>query len=134
MSKLPLHTYQAFEDLRLDEFDKLSFSVYILDRSWNYIFVNQFVTSNLGSDTGKLEGLNLWERFPQLKADPVFAMLKRNSENELETDIITVSPLTGQRLNIVGKPMRDCFLFYATVLPNKDDLLRELRDVLKKRD
>jgi len=132
MNKLPLQGYHSFRDLPLDEFNEMNFSIYILDRSWRYLFVNRFVRANLGMDGEHFEGLNMWERFPQLFQDPVFSMFKRNSENHLETNIITVSPITAQRLNIVGKPLSDCYLFYTTILPNKDDLMRELRDVLKK--
>jgi len=133
MNKLPISDYKSFGDLPLDQFDQRKFSVYVLDKKWNYVFVNSFVHSNLRLEEEKLEGKNMWERFPEMYHDPVFAMLKRNSENNMETNIETVSPLTGQRINIIGKPLNDCYLFYTTILPNKEDLLRELRDVLKRK-
>jgi hypothetical protein len=125
--------YKQFSDLPLQQFDHFSFSVYVLDRNWNYLYVNEFVKKNLGSKGQSLVGQNMWASFPELTVDPTFMVLKANTEKGVDTQVLTTSPLTSQRLSITGRVLSDCSLFTSTVLPKKEELLHELRNVLEKK-
>lgn len=131
MNKFNFSNYSSFSDLPLKDFDTLKFSVYVLDFNWNYLFINDFVKRNLGSKADNLVGKNMWQEFEELAIDPAFAMMKKNAEKGLKINIVTTSPINSQRLNIIGHKLEDCWLFSASILPDKDELLDELRSVLK---
>src|SRR4051812_36828343 len=111
-----LHNIKQYKDIPVDKLKKLSFSVYIIDKNWNYLFVNDFVPLNLGLNEN-LEGKNMWQRFPALLADEAFIKLKLNSEAGISSKITLTSPLTSQRINIVSYILDDCFVFYSVILP-----------------
>jgi hypothetical protein len=134
MHKFPIANYKRFSQLPLNEFDRLNFSVYILDFKWNYRFVNTFAASNLGVLAADLIGQNMWERFPKLAADPSFVTLRKNLEDNIATNFRTVSPLTSLRLNISGIRLEDCYYCTSSVLPNREDLLDDLRKQIKFRN
>jgi len=131
MNKFDLSKYTQFSELPLDEFDFFKFSVYVIDFNWNYLFVNDFVRKNLGDKANNLTGKNMWQEFKELATDPSFILLKKNSEKGLNTNVITKSPINSQRLNIVGYPLKDCYFFFSSILPDKDVLIDELRKELK---
>ena len=132
MNRLEFSAGSAFADLPLEHFNSLKFSVYILDYEWNYLFVNDFVKQNLDKTSEEFIGKNMWDLFAELSADPSFMQLKNNTEKGLVSNFITISPLTSQRLNIMGYPLVDCFFFTSSILPKKEDLINELREALLK--
>lgn len=132
MHKFPIRKYSWFGDLPLDELNNLKFSVYIIDFDWNYLFVNEFVKKNLGARGMDLVGKNMWREFKELVDDPTFSLLKRNMEKRVLTNVVTTSPINGQRLNIIGYALEDCYYFTSSILPDKGDLLNELRGELAK--
>ena len=87
MHKFPIADYKKFSELPFDQFNKLKFSIYIIDFNWNYLFVNEFVERNLGAKGSNLIGKNMWEEFKELATDPSFILLKKNSEKRLTTNI-----------------------------------------------
>ena len=132
MNKLLFSGETFFADLPLDHFDTLRFSVYVLDPSWNYLFVNEFVQESLKQPREFFIGKNIWNLFPELSNDPSFGQLKINSEKGLMTNFITISPLTSQRISVTGQPLADCYFFTSSILPKKEDLIDELREILPK--
>lgn len=123
---------KAYADLSLGHLNSLHISVYVLTKDWNYIFVNDAVSKNIGQKPSEFIGRNLWTKFPELAMDAAFTQLKTNSEKGINTNIITTSPITGKRLNIKGFVLDDCYLFTSTMLPLKDELLNELRAAIGK--
>lgn len=132
MNKLDFSGTTTFEELPLAHFDEMKFSVYVLNPEWKYLFVNKFVKENLGSRSYDILGKNMWATFPELAADPSFIQLKTNMEKGLISSFITISPLTSQRLNITGHPLKDCYFFTSSILPKKEDLINELRQSLRR--
>ncbi|HEY0770870.1 MAG TPA: hypothetical protein VGD31_11095 [Sphingobacteriaceae bacterium] len=126
-----LTRFFRFSELPFDTFESLDWSIYVLDFNWNYLFVNQFVYKNLKA-TESLIGKNMWETFPLLVIDPDFRLMKKNMEMNKATNIITISPLTGQRLSIIGYALEDCYFFSASIMLNKEDLISDLRKYLDK--
>lgn len=133
MHKFPITEYKKFSELPFERFNTLKFSIYILDFNWNYLFVNDFVKKNLGERAVDLVGKNMWEQFKELATDASFNLLKKNTERGIVSNIIVNSPVTGQRLNIAGYPLDDCYYFSSSILPDKDNLIDELRNELEKR-
>src|SRR5689334_13317241 len=133
MHKFPITEYTRFDQLPLDKLNSLNFSVYILDFNWCYLFVNDFVKKNLGQRGEDLIGKNMWQEFPELAADASFSELRKKLDQRIDVNLITVSPVNSQRLNIVGYALDDCFYCTASVLPNKADLMQELRNELNKK-
>jgi hypothetical protein len=133
MHKFPITEYKKFSELPFEKFNTLKFSVYIIDFNWNYLFVNDFVKQNLGDRASNLIGKNMWEEFKVLAADPSFQLLKKNTERGVSSNIIVTSPIDGKRLNITGYSLQDCYYFSSSILPDKDNLIDELRNELGKR-
>ena len=130
MHKFPIADYKKFSQLPFNQFDKLKFSIYIIDFNWTYLFVNDFAKINLGERGNDLVGKGMWTEFKELAADPSFKYLRKNMENGIVSNINVISPINGKRLNISGYPLEDCYYFSASVLPNKGDLIEELRNEL----
>lgn len=133
MHKFPITEYTTFAELPLQHLDELKFSVYVLDFDWNYLFINDFVKKNLGDRGNNLIGENMWVRFPELANDSSFMLLKRNMENGIVSYFQTTSPINAQRLKITGYPLEDCYYFTSSILPNKFELMLELRNELTKK-
>jgi hypothetical protein len=133
MHKFPITEFKKFDELPFEKFNSLKFSVYILDFEWNYRFLNDFAKSYLGERGRDLIGKNMWEQFPELTTHPSFHQMRQNSEKGVTTNMIVVSPVNGLRLNITGYPLEDCYYFSASILPDKNDLIDELRSELGKR-
>lgn len=129
--KFDLTKYTTFAELPLETFNGFNYGVYVLDKNWNYLFVNDFVVSNLGERGHDLMGKNMWSNFKELAANPDFMKMKENSERGDSSNFITVSPLTRQRMNISGQPLKDCYYFSASVLPTKEEIISDLRRQLK---
>lgn len=119
--------YMKYGDLPLDKFRLLTYKVYVLDREWNYLFVNDAVIQGLGERRGSLIGKNMWAIFPELRTDPAFQQMKKDVEVGKQVSFTTTSPLNMKRLSISGWPLQDCYLFTANTLPDKGKLLDELR-------
>ena len=132
MQKLDISREKGLAELDLESFNKLRFGVYVIDFDWNYIFVNDFVRTNLGEQASDLKGKNMWKTFTALAEDFAFVQLKHDAEKGKVVDFITTSPITRQRMNIRGYSIKDCYLFYSSILPNKDELMNELRDSMLK--
>ncbi len=133
MEKLNIPQNARFSELDLEAFRDLKYSVYVIDHNWNYLFVNDYVERNLGDRGKDLVGKNMWQSFVELASDPAFLRMKMEIEKGLPVNFITNSPITSQRLNIVGYPLADCYLFYTSQLPKKEDLMHELRSVMEKK-
>ena len=133
MNKFDVTRYHELSDLDTTAFDNQRYSVYVLDLNWNYIYINNFVEQNLGVTKSELIGKNMWDHFSILGADAYFRELKENSEKGKITNMITTSPLNSQRLHITGYPLKDCYVFFSSVLPKKEDLIDDLRKQLVKK-
>lgn len=133
MDNFKISKNSQFSELDFNGFNRYKFSVYIIDSNWNYLFINAFVQKNLGSRGDNLVGKNMWEEFPELVNDPSFMILKNNTDKGVETNLVTTSPINSQKLNILGFPLKDCTLFFSIILPNKQDLIHELRDQLSRK-
>lgn len=130
MHKFPITNYKKFSELPLDQFQKVKFSVYITDFNWNYLFVNEHVKITLGERANNLTGKNMWTEFVELATDPNFIQLRKNTEQGIVSNMVATSPINGKRLNITGYPLEDCYYFSASILPDKNDLIHELRNEL----
>ena len=93
MNHLDISKYSYFSELPLEQFNNYKISVYVIDKNWNYLFVNDFVKKNLGKKGEDLIAKNMWEEFKELSTNPSFLSLKKNSENGLPTNIFTTSVL-----------------------------------------
>ena len=133
MHKFPITEYKRFSELPLDKFNTLKFSVYIMDFDWNYLFVNEFAKSLLGKRGEELVGKNMWEVFDELQHDPSFKEMRIKMEKRVTTNIIVVSPIHGRRQNITGYALEDCLYFSSSILPDKENLIEELRQQLLKK-
>lgn len=124
--------YRRYADLPLDTFQRTKYKVYILDLNWNYLFVNGSVVMDLSSVAANLIGLNMWSAFPELQKDPTFQQMKTDIERGVQVSLTTTSPITRKRLRISGWPLEDCYLFTVNTLPDKAELINELRGILNK--
>jgi hypothetical protein len=133
MHKFPINEYRKFSELPLDKFNSFKFSVYVLDFDWNYIFVNSFVETNLGERGKNLVGKNMWIEFKELAADPTFMQLKDKMNRRIPCNFETNSPVNGNRLYITGYPLDDCLYCTSSILPDRQELMNDLRNQLSRR-
>jgi hypothetical protein len=133
MHKFPITDYKRFSELPFEKFNSLNFSIYIIDFEWNYLFVNEFAKKSLQERGKDLVGKNMWVEFPELAADGSFLQLRKNMEKRITTNFVTISPINSKRLNVAGYALEDCFYCSSSILPDKDDLIQELRNELGKK-
>ncbi len=134
MYKFPITNYREFSDLPLDTLDRLRFSVYILDFEWKFLFLNDFARTYLNKDKKDLVGEVIWDAYPTLLNLPAFRQLKKSAENGAVIRVQTLSPLTSKRLSLTNYKLDDCYYLAASILPDKAQLLDELRDELTRRN
>ena len=132
MDKFNLEGRTKYDQLPLQAFELWRASIYVLDKNWNCLFVNTFAKQITRGEERDFIGKNIWVKFPALTADPGFSILKKNMEAGLPTNLTTSSPITGHRINIIGHALSDCYLFFSTIIPNKAELLNELRNEMSK--
>jgi hypothetical protein len=94
------------------------------------LFVNEFAKNLLGKRGEELVGKNMWEVFHELQHDPSFKEMRIKMEKRVTTNIIVVSPIHGRRQNITGYALDDCLYFSSSILPDKENLIEELRQQL----
>ena len=133
MHKFPIYEYKTFAELPLDRFNSFRFSVYLLDFKWNFLFLNSFARATQGERANDLIGKNMWTVFPELATDPAFINMKERIERRITCKFETMSPVTRRRVSITAYPLEDCYYFTSSILPDKDELLNEIRSQLKKK-
>ena len=69
----------------------------------------------------------MWEVYEELQNDPIYMQMKKNAANGRSSDLTTISPVTGQRVNIKDYRLDDCYYYAVSTLPNKEILIDELR-------
>ncbi|MGZ3901209.1 MAG: hypothetical protein ACXVNM_09755 [Bacteroidia bacterium] len=128
MYKLLRSKYTAYSELPLDEFNELNTEIYLFDFRWKCLFINTLAKCKSGTDK---TGNNFMEIFPHLPTDKDFEQLKQNMESGIVTNFVT-SSVANKKVNIVGFPLKDCFYISKSPVPDKDDLISELRGELVK--
>lgn len=129
MYKFPISKYKRFADLPLKELDTQKFAIYIIDFHWNYLFTNAVGCQNLNKKSDDLIGTRA---FAGVEVDPEFSLFLKKVEQGGVSNITTISPLTRKRVSITGYPLEDCSYFAVSVLPDKQDLMNELRGELRR--
>lgn len=125
--------YQCFKDIPLEALDKLSYSVYVVDYSWAYLFINKNARKVFGSLADTLIGRSAIDAFKEPKFDNIFAKLQRGVVERIALNESVHSPLRGQQIKIKGYPLLDCYFFSVTTFPGKVEIVGELRQELKRR-
>ena len=132
MYKFPITSYSRFEQLPLDKLGALKFSVCLLDLDWNFLFIND-ASKKVLPERGDPIGKNIWNLFPELAADPAYKLLKKNIDKGVVPRVETRSLVNAKRISITGYPLEDCFYLAITVIPDRENLLDELRNELVKK-
>lgn len=129
MYKFPISSYKRYAELPLNELDSQRFAIYIIDFNWNYLFVNTFACQTINKSKDDLIGKSL---FAGVELDPEYSLFLKKVEQGLVSNIITISPVTKKRVSVTGYPLEDCYYFAVSMLPDKQDLMNELRSELGK--
>jgi hypothetical protein len=132
MHKFPIYNFKNCAELPYEDLNALKFAVYILDFNWNFLFANSIGCSNLKATLDDLKGENLWKMFGNTNNDPQFKTIITDVESRRASNITTVSAITGRRVNVTGYPLEDCYYFSVSLLPDKEDLINDLRSQLGK--
>ena len=132
MYKFPIASYSRFEQIPLDKLRALKFSVCLLDRDWNFLFVNDAAKKVL-PEREEIIGKNMWKLFPEMAADPAYKLIKKNIDKGVVPRVETRSLVNAKRISITGYPLEDCFYLAITVIPDRENLLDELRNELVKK-
>lgn len=135
MSRIPfsVRNHRYYREIPLDQVDELPHSVYIIDYNWVYLFVNKNCKRAFGSLGENLVGQNALEKFADPKFQAIFDEITYSVKNKLPLDKILFSPLRTSQVRLTGFPLEDCYYFSSIPIPDKDDVLKELRDQLKKK-
>lgn len=129
MYKFPISSYKHYAELPLNELDSQRFAIYIIDFNWNYLFVNAFACQTLNKSKDDLVGKS---PFAGVELDPEYSLFLKKVEQGAVSNIITISPVTRKRVSVTGYPLEDCYYFAVSMLPDKQDLMNELRSELGK--
>jgi hypothetical protein len=133
MHKFETENWKDYAELPLDTFNTMKVLVAVVNKEWNYLFLNDYTREINSHLVNGLLGRNMWASFPELLLDANYIKLKANCEQSLNTNVILTSPVTGQRLNVRCIVLNDCYAFFSTILPDKGELLNELRNEIAKR-
>ena len=129
MYKFPITSYSRFEEIPLDKLRALKFSVCLLDRDWNFLFINDAAKKVL-PEREEIIGKNMWRLFPEIAVDPAFKLIRKNIDKGVVPGVETRSQVNAKRISITGYPLQDCFYLAITVIPDRENLLDELRNEL----
>jgi hypothetical protein len=131
--KFPIYNYKRCSELPYDDFDNFKFAIYIIDLDWNYLFANKFVFELHKLERSKLIGSNIGGSLQdKMQIDSQFKSFIKMVREGNSANITTISTISNKRVNVTGYPLEDCYYFAVTILPDKDDLMNELRTQLKK--
>jgi hypothetical protein len=81
----------------------------------------------------KLIGKSAFDIFSDPKFKPIFDTISVAVEKRICSNETLYSPLRGKQVRIKGYPLDDCYVFYSSILPAKEEVLAELRRELKAR-
>jgi hypothetical protein len=127
MYRLLRTKYTGFAELPFEQFNEVNIEIYITDHNWNFLFVNNYAQKRSGNK--KIVGKNLWQSFEPGEMDANFNILKKNLEQGIVTNFVTPAR-NMKKQNVIGFPLKDCFYISASEVPNKQDLIHELRGEL----
>lgn len=133
MYKFPITRFRRFDEVPKDALNNLRFLVCLFDFEWRFLFLNDFARVYFGYRGEQLHGKVLWEEFNELLNVPAYKQLKLSAEKGVVTRIETLSPVSAKRLSITSYTLDDCYYFAASVLPDKEQLIDELRHELSRR-
>ena len=125
--------YKRYSELPLEVMDTLRYSVYIIDYSWIYLFLNKNCREVLGEEVASWIGKSALDVFKDPKFKTIFDSIAHGVNTKSFCNATVYSPLRGGQVNIKGHPLEDCYFLSALALPSKDDLLDELRQELNRR-
>jgi hypothetical protein len=133
MHKFPIYNYKSYAELPLDEMDKQRFAIYLVSFDWKYLFINSFAFDVHGIQRDEASGAKLWDALAEkMSIDTQFKVFIEKVKSGEAANVTTISAITNKRVSITGYPLADCYYFAVTILPDKDDLISELRRQLKK--
>lgn len=133
MHKFPIFKYKRCSELPYDELDDQNFAIYILDLDWNYYFANKFVFELHKLERSDLIGNNIWRALSEkMDVDSGFKKFIKTVREGNPANTTTISAISNKRVNVTGYPLEDCYYFAVTILPDKEALIDELRNQLKK--
>lgn len=133
MYKFPITRFRRFEEVPKDALNNLRFLVCLYDFEWRCLFLNNFAREYFRPDGDRLLGKVLWKEFNELLNVPAYKQLKLNAEKGVVARIETLSPVTAKRLSITSYTLDDCYYLAASILPDKEQLIDELRHELSRR-
>ncbi|MFD2163130.1 hypothetical protein ACFSJU_12060 [Paradesertivirga mongoliensis] len=132
MQKFPIYNYSRYSDLPLDEFDSKNFAIYVVNKDWTYLFANQYVFDVHNLERNDIIGNNIWETLNEkMQIDSQFRTFIQNVKKGIPSHVVTVSAISNKRVSVVGYALLDAYYFAVTILPDKDELLNELRREIK---
>jgi hypothetical protein len=132
MHRFDTENWKDYSELPLDTFNNMKVLVAVVSKEWNYLFINDYNREINSRIVNGLLGRNMWATFPELLLDTNYIKLKANCEQGINTNVVLTSPVTGQRLNLRCIVLNDCYVFFSTILPDKAELLNELRTEISK--
>lgn len=132
-AKFSIDACKYYREIPLAALNELSFSVYIVDYQWKYLFVNKESKKVFGEFAETLIGKSALDVFSDARFKLIFDKIKRGVEKKMSINETIYSPLRGKQIVIKGYPLEDCYYFATTVLPAKDEVLGELREELNAR-
>ncbi len=104
-----------------------------MDFDLNYLFANTYAFKVHNRERSGLLGENLWESLNQkMLVDTDFKVFIKRVKAGNVANVTTISALSRKRVSVTGYPLEDCYYFAVTILPDKDDLMTELCNQLKK--
>ena len=71
-------------------------------------------------------------RISSNRIEPEFKMFIQKVREGQVANVTTVSAISRKRVSVTGYPLEDCYYFAVSILPDKEDLMRELRSQLNK--
>src|SRR5688572_14706121 len=99
--KFPIQSFDTFKSLPFEEFDKLRYSVFVIDYEWNYLYTNPYVAERLnGISIINRNVRDIWEDHKHLNFQPLYNIVKNPVANHQPLSLKTHSPLRNNIIEI----------------------------------
>lgn len=132
-------TYQKkqIKDNRKNILESISDSIVIVDKNFDYVFVNEAAARLVGRPRSSLKGKNMLEEFPKIVSSGIHEMAIKTMESKKSdclTSLFTFDDGQSVHIEIHTYPVDDGIMFVTYDVTNKvklEEELKEERDMLK---
>jgi PAS domain S-box-containing protein len=107
--------------------ESISDSVIVLDRDWNFVYLNPRALEESGEGAEAFSGRNLWEKYPALRGTEFERQVRQAMADQVAAHFEFRRVLTGRWLEVHAYPSADTLLIYGRDISDRKRAEEALR-------